>query len=265
MKTKQIILIALISGLFIGCSPSKDQLIQKISELENTTEVNAEQRTELVNTYLEYIDRFPQDSISRPYLFRSIEVLEELENYEELLKRCDQFSETHKDTYEANLLIYTKARGLHKLGRYGESIDEMKRFIDKKSRLTSDELSFLGVVYQDFIQHNPNDSLTPKYQLGLGNTMSSLGNKSGAAEQFTLYYNTYPKSNGAPYAMMQAADITQKHLNDTASARIILEKLAKKYPDHPFGLEAATILNRGYLGLSDADIYKDFLRRNKDL
>jgi tetratricopeptide (TPR) repeat protein len=265
MKKNQLLPIIVAALLFSSCGPNRNSLSQKISkfETEQSSEDEADRKGELADTYLKYVDNFPEDSIARPYLFRAIGVLEELEMYEELVKRSDQFITAYPATYESNLLLYSKAQGLYHLGKHGESIDQMKLFIDKKPRLTSKEMSFLGVVYQDFIQNNPSDSLTPKYQLELANTMSTLGNKEGAVEQFTLFYSTYPKSNGAPYAMMQAADISDKHLSDSATARTILVKLAKMYPENQFGIDAQIILDNGYLGMSGAEVLQDLISKNK--
>lgn len=263
MKFNTLIISILCLVIFNSCAPKQERISKKIAALELKGDDDVEAKKELAELYGDYVDLGLNDSLTRPYLGNTLDLNIELENHEEIVRRVDQYNELYPNTFEANSHLYSKAKALNSLGKHGEALNTMKAYNMKKTKLDFDEMSFYGVAYQEFIEKNPNDSLTPKYQLELANVMSVLGNKKGAVEQFSKFYETYPLNTAAPYAMMQAADITDKHLKDTAKARLILEDLIAKYPEHPFGVEAQTILDRGYLGKTDAEILQDIVKRNK--
>lgn len=81
MKTfKLLSILALISIYFAACSSSKEKYETKINELEKNlfseknisiNKINAE---ELINSYIEFAEKFPADSNSAKYLFNAADI-----------------------------------------------------------------------------------------------------------------------------------------------------------------------------------------------
>lgn len=258
---KGSIFLLIITTILTSCQSKEQKVKKKIAKLEAVEILEGEQQAELAEAYETYANLMPDDSAARPYLFNSAKMYLELGNFEGNVRASDTFMSRYPGTMESNLLIMSKSKGLHGLKKYGEAIETMREYIAINPRLTSEEMSHLGVLYQDYIEQNPEDSLAKKYQLELANVMSTLGNKEGAVAEFKRFYTTYPDSDNAPYAMMQAADISDKHLGDTAEARVILNELIAKHPNHQFGQEAQVILEKGYLGKTNAEILQDILSK----
>jgi|GEM_PF-3876481 len=258
-----ILSLLIIAGTLSSCTPKAERIQNKIAELEEIEILDVEQKKELAKAYFDYALLAPTDSISRPYNNAAADLNLELEQYEALLECCDTFISRYPDTYEAKVLLYQRSKAYQGLEKPHEAILAMKQYHEVKTRLTPEEFAHFGVLYQQYIEKNPGDSLSQIYQLELANTMSAVGNKEGAVQQFQAFYTAFPEAESAPYAMMQAADISDKHLGDTANARVILIELLNKYPEHPFGIEAKTILENGYIGKTNAEILQHIIQKQK--
>ena len=77
---KKFGVLTLLIVLFTACGPTKDNASEKISELEkqlfsNTnSSVNKIEADELIVYYLEFAEKFPEDSLVPDYLFKAADI-----------------------------------------------------------------------------------------------------------------------------------------------------------------------------------------------
>ncbi len=79
-KIKVIYLLVLVAFIFSSCGPTPQSLSKRINGLEQelfseqSAGIDKTKANELINTYIEYADIFPDDSISPDYLFRAADI-----------------------------------------------------------------------------------------------------------------------------------------------------------------------------------------------
>ncbi len=80
MKIKKIIPIVLITLLFVSCGPTKIQDKENIdvfeSELFSQTSgmIDKNKANEIVDLYIAYAEKYPEDSLSSEYLFKAADI-----------------------------------------------------------------------------------------------------------------------------------------------------------------------------------------------
>jgi len=80
MKIKAHLPLLLVVSILFACTSSKDKLANRITEIENSlfsesaSMIDETQTRELVDAYVEYADKFPEDPEAVNYLFKAADI-----------------------------------------------------------------------------------------------------------------------------------------------------------------------------------------------
>ena len=101
---KNIIYLLAISIFMIGCSESKETVLQKIQDAENNLyakegafQFNDSLATITIDAYEQYAESFPDDSLSAEYLFKAADLYRAKRNFEPALAIYDKIQSTYGD------------------------------------------------------------------------------------------------------------------------------------------------------------------------
>lgn len=145
MKKLVFILLCLVCFLSYSCtSEGKQKDREKIQELELSTLENAkvisyEKADSLINSYLEYVKKYPEDSLCATYLYRAADVYANT-------KRCIESI----DTYDRLIKQYPN-------DKHVESAYFLKGVVYSQTCLNKEKAS---EAFNLFIEKYPNSSLT---------------------------------------------------------------------------------------------------------
>ncbi len=129
---RKLAFFAIISVLVFACSSPEDEAKSKIKELEGNLfssedmVVNRKQASELVNAYIEYADKFPDDTLSPEYIFKGADICMNILNPSKAVLFFDRIIREYPDyrkvpesmflkayVYDNNMQSYDLARKLY--------------------------------------------------------------------------------------------------------------------------------------------------------
>lgn len=139
-----------------------------------------------------------------------------------------------------------------------KKITDLEARTEKESGSPSEaQLSYdLEVLYTDFAQRFPEDSMAPAYLFKAIDRNVKMGWGDRAVKAADLFLNKYPNDRRAPDALFYKAFVYDNQLNDDVSAGTFYNEFIQKYPKHPFAPSAeASIRN---LGKTDEELIREF-------
>ncbi len=131
---RNILLGLIFVGVFVGCSNPKKDLTSKVSNLEKqvSTKYDPVKAKELVESYINYIEKYPTDSTSRLYMAKGCEMSILNNDPDNALKFINQFLKTYPDDRRAGLMQFKKAMVYDLLLHDGlRAVAEYEKFIEK--------------------------------------------------------------------------------------------------------------------------------------
>lgn len=101
---KNIIYLLAISIFMIGCSESKETVLQKIQDAENNLyakegafQFNDSLATITIDAYEQYAESFPEDSLSAEYLFKAADLYRAKRKFEPALAIYDKIQNSYSE------------------------------------------------------------------------------------------------------------------------------------------------------------------------
>ncbi|MBI9036736.1 MAG: tetratricopeptide repeat protein [Bacteroidales bacterium] len=130
---KKLAFLSVISVLLFACSSSpENEAKSKINELESNLfssedmVLNRKQASELVNAYIDYADKFPDDTLSPEYIFKAADICMNILNPSKAIWFFDRIIREYPDyrkvpesmflkayVYDNNMQSYDLARKLY--------------------------------------------------------------------------------------------------------------------------------------------------------
>lgn len=99
--------------------------------------------------------------------------------------------------------------------------------------------------------------------IGLSKVYTATGNIEGAINQLDSAIVQYPDFDKRANLILRAGFLGWEHLKDHTKAEKYYTQLVSEYPEHPQVKEIETILNNGYLKLTDREILEQLRTKNK--
>jgi len=87
-----------------------------------------------------------------------------------------------------------------------------------------------AISYLNVLHTFPDTRLPPREQITLASTLEALGHFREAARAFDLLIEHYPETQEAQTAMLRAAQLNQRYLDDRAGAERLLRRFIERYP-----------------------------------
>ena len=115
MRNLNLILIAIIGTLvFSACTSDKESLKDDIDELETNLFENPDQSMDqdsarmLIDKYVQYSEKNPEDSLALDYLFKAARVEVALGNYQDGVDLLNQIEKDYQDSDELAKILLQK-------------------------------------------------------------------------------------------------------------------------------------------------------------
>jgi outer membrane protein assembly factor BamD (BamD/ComL family) len=125
-----------------------------------------------------------------------------------------------------------------------------------------DKAGKLVVLYSEFVNDYPDDSLAPGMLFKEAEILMSINKPEKAVSVIDSLIAGYPDCDLLPQAMHLKGFIYDDKLGSTEMARISFEALIKRFPDHELSKNAEAYLK--ILGKSPEEIIKEFEKMNTD-
>lgn len=122
--------------LLTACKPNHDQLQDQITEMEGRlfdSFVMSENETadSLVVLYTKYADAFPKDSIAPIYLFRSADVLINMNRTDDAVNYLDRMIENYPDFEDIAMCYFQKGFAYEQNQQYDLAKEAYSEFVTK--------------------------------------------------------------------------------------------------------------------------------------
>lgn len=118
-------------------------------------------------------------------------------------------------------------------------------------------------TFENYARHCKNDSIAPVYLIKGAQVAQSVMNFQKSKSLLQTCLDSFPNFRNRPAAMFMLAQLYDEHtmLNNEAEAKKIYDDIIYKYPKTAWAENAHYALNN--LGKSDADLVKEFSKKNK--
>ncbi len=247
---KQILFYSLLAAasLFVfqacGNSPKDGDLRAQIYNLEAAVKHKADEDgrvRSLMTMYVDYIQHFPQDSMSPVYMYRMAEVYYRAANWGESAKHLRMLLEKYPASpvaeeayifsgmvYDEKLLDSTLARKAYQSylekypsGKYRPQaelffkspqekllfrIKTLEENLNKGSKKNEQkQATLLMAVYRNYAQQFPEDSISADFCMKGAKLASGVGESFVALELYSILREKHPQHPDAPYAVFLSA------------------------------------------------------------
>lgn len=140
--------------IFSACGPSKEKRIIRIADLEKrlfsaeAASFSKEAADSLINMYVEYTDKYPEDSLAPGFLFKAANVTMNNNDPHKAIGFFDRYIEKYPNAPKAPMCLFFK----------GFIYENMLRDLDKARE-----------IYLMFIEKYPSDEFADDAQMALKN------------------------------------------------------------------------------------------------
>lgn len=168
MKTLYLVAIVVVSMLIVSCGNAKKPLADRnllskeISDMEKALLANDEPDDELadnmINAYLEYAEKFPQDTVTPEYLFKASEIAMNFGRATEAIEFLTRIEKDYKQYDKYPAVIFMKAFIYENyLDDINKAADYYTIFVEKypNHKLAKDAeaaLTYLGLDDEELIK-----------------------------------------------------------------------------------------------------------------
>lgn len=118
MKATSLLFVIFIVFVCVSCESAKEKQIKRIQELEKKLapdsssswqQINHPIADSVIQAYNDYVDKYPDDTLSAVYLFKSSELLMGLQKYNEAVKYLDKICKEHQNSSKAASALFFQA------------------------------------------------------------------------------------------------------------------------------------------------------------
>ncbi len=148
------LLLTLSILIFTGCGPSKEKRVIRIAEMEKrlfsseSFSFNKESADSLVNMYVEYISKYPKDTLSPAFLFKAANIKMNSDDAAGAIVFFDRYLNEYPEAPKAPMCFFFK----------GFIYENMMRDLDRARE-----------IYLQFIEKYPNDEFVDDARMSLMN------------------------------------------------------------------------------------------------
>ncbi|KWW31003.1 MAG: hypothetical protein AUK63_686 [bacterium P3] len=168
-----LLLSALALVLFAACGPTHDQLQAEIEQAEDSLsalqyELDTNAAWRLIDRYTGFADRYPDDTVTPVYLFKSADLLLGIGHAGEAADVFDRIVTEHPDFADLPLCFFFKGAALEQAQRPDEAVAAYEEFLRRYPEhfLARDLRTLLPLVRQgmddseqlDYVLSHPADS-----------------------------------------------------------------------------------------------------------
>ncbi|MCB9246088.1 MAG: tetratricopeptide repeat protein [Flavobacteriales bacterium] len=247
---------ALLLILTLAACDKQQQLKNEIAQLElEEAEASPEGKLALANAYYEYATKYPNDSVSEGYLFRSCGMFAIMEKHEELMKASSAFFAQYDQSPNFSRVQLQRAKSFF-VSDMPDSAVVVYEQVRDRAALNGDDLHFLKKTYLKLVEKYPTEERSIDYRIKGSNLLAEAGSGEQAIALLLQVTDSFPESNYCPYALMRAADIAETRLADIPQAEQLLKRLIYTYPQSNFASDAQIILEKQLLGLTDEEKFQ---------
>jgi outer membrane protein assembly factor BamD (BamD/ComL family) len=117
-------------------------------------------------------------------------------------------------------------------------------------------------AYYDFTSAYPEDSLTPDFLFKSAEVATASQQYPQALVSYQSIEAKYPNYKFYPESLFLEASLLDNYINDDAKAKIAYEKVIEKFPNSSYANDAKAAISN--FGKSDAELHKEFMKKNKE-
>ncbi|PKP19370.1 MAG: hypothetical protein CVU05_11530 [Bacteroidetes bacterium HGW-Bacteroidetes-21] len=139
-----------------------------------------------------------------------------------------------------------------------QSINNMEKelFSDPNVSVTADVANKAVLLYSQFVNENPNDSLAAGFLFKSAEMFRAVNNGNNAIKYYQRIIDEYPASPKVPVSIFLMAFVYENTLMDMRKAKEFYQLYLTKYPDGEFAKDAAVLIEN--LGKSPEELIKSF-------
>ena len=116
-------------------------------------------------------------------------------------------------------------------------------------------------AYETFMEKFPEDQRNEEFLYKAAELAGTMGKTAVALDYYHSFYEKYPKSVKAPYALFLQGFIYEEQLKNIDRARELYTAFLASYPDHELAKSARFSLDN--LGKSEEEVIRMFEEKNK--
>jgi len=140
-------------------------------------------------------------------------------------------------------------------------IAEEKRLFDSEKGFSKAGVDSLVVLYLDFAETYPSDSLAPEYLFKASTMKMNMGNGEDAIRLYEQFMQDYPGHQKAPLCLFFVGYVQENVLGNLGKAKEVYLEFIGKYPDHDFADDARIAIEN--LGKTPEQMIREFEEKHK--
>ena len=168
MKTNILVLFFLVSIVLVSCNNTRkemseqeglrSELLEKERDLHARTDVDPEAARAMIGKYIEFVNKYPEDSLSSKYLFKAAEIAMNFEQPNNSITYLTRIEDNYPDYEEYGTSLFLKAFIYDNyLKSYEKAEQYYNIFLEKYpdhpfAKDAKSSLMFLGISDDDLIK-----------------------------------------------------------------------------------------------------------------
>lgn len=134
MKYFSKIALAMAALLVVACGPNHDKELKRINEMEDTlrqAEFVADPATSrrMMNTYLQFVDHFPQDSMAAVYLYRASDLAFNIGCFDTTIRCLYRIVDDYPEFEEASTCYYLIGNAYEEYGKLDSAVQAYQDYL----------------------------------------------------------------------------------------------------------------------------------------
>lgn len=169
---KKIALLAFAAVLMVACGPSREDRINQIEDFEDSIfeiaiAADPDVADQLTQMYVDFADKYPNDSLSPEYLMKAAEVQGNVLHTERSVELFDRIIADYPDFEDVSMCYFLKGNSLELNSQIEEAKAAYEEFLAKypnhyMADQTRKMIPLLGMSYEEMLAYtleHANDSL----------------------------------------------------------------------------------------------------------
>ncbi len=266
MKRVSLYFVVLISIFACSSKPNQQKLRDQIMDAEESLskEINESNVNSLIDACLEFVDAFPEDSITADYLIRAGELQFQSGKYEDAMHSLSEFSKNYPTHPKAGYAFYTQAVITEiNLMDHESAILLYLEFI---GNYPGDPLFITGVFDLIKIYDNQRSELKDADEIAaslfkVAELYRSAGQWKEAYKTYNDIYENYPDFEKRPEALFMCGFMAENDMKEFDLATEYYQKFLIEFPDHELADDVQFSLNN--MGKTPEEIVRQFEKENQ--
>ena len=251
-------ILGLYLFVFSSCSDPKTTLTDKIEQLTQELDKNQSGtgRAELAALQANFVDEFPNDSLSKSYLENISFYYLMVDSTSKAKKYASQYVAQYPDDKNTNDIALVVAKAELKEQNYLAAIKAFEK-VQQNTMLSVSDTRLLG---EALLAASEDDDLEDRdmYYFKHAAVLEQTQGIQASIDALAQFQTLFPKSTIGPSVMMVYADKLGS-AGDLAEAENVLNIIIKQYPDSPQAATAKTMIEKDLVGLSADEQLKKIL------